>query len=388
MFRSVSGRLKHDTSRLSTVDCDSVQRSTRALLLINADNATAWNARKRLLSVVSASSSASASAVSATEPTTGPAAVTAAPSTSTAPLLAELSFLSFLFSKHPKSAEAWAHRRWTAQRLIGSAVQGEVRSGWQDDTGAIALLALLRSELAVVEMTAERYPKNYHAWLYRQWIVQQVDTQRQQTSTHSDTDAHTQKAGGPQRWLDVLGEEKRRIGAWNESHMSDHSGWHYRSFLTDRMLAAPSLHTSPLSLLTAELSYLSSLQLLYPAHESAWAYRRYILHAAISKHTHSDDDRQQWRHGEERWCDEREALGCCASEDEWMLERRYARVHRLYVTELMAVQRAQQSEGDSAVADALTAMQEPERTRWSSAVACVQQVYPRQVWADRAALVT
>ena len=26
----------------------------------------------------------------------------------------------------------------------------------------------------MVEMTAERYPKNYHAWLYRQWIVDAV----------------------------------------------------------------------------------------------------------------------------------------------------------------------------------------------------------------------
>ena len=75
-------------------------------------------------------------------------------------------------------------------------------------------------------------------------------------------------------------EEQQRIGAWNESHMSDHSGWHYRSFVVDRLLRhSHSSHRRPSELLSAELSYLSSLQLMYPAHESAWSYRRYLLHS-------------------------------------------------------------------------------------------------------------
>lgn len=344
--------------QLSAADCDSLMRATRTLLLVNADNATAWNARKRRLS-------------SATSP----------PQQSQS-LSAELRFLSFLFSKHPKSSEAWAHRRWTAQRLMDREAEGA------EETGD-ALLALLRSELSVVEMSAERYPKNYHAWLYRRWIVQQVDGRQRRGK-----DAQAEDGTGGQRLMAVLEEEQRRIGAWNESHMSDHSGWHYRSFVVDRMLAAapsPASASSRRSLLTGELSYLSSLQLLYPAHESAWAYRRYLLHAALIGQAASAEVGQQWRAGEDEWCDEREAAGCCSSEADWRLERRYARVHRLYVTELTvrAEQRSEAvGEGDRSVEGALKAMGETQKARWLSDMAAVQQVYPRQVWADRVALVT
>ncbi len=54
--------------------------STRALLFVNADNYTAWNARKKLLLLQH---------------------LTARD---------ELRLLDLIFSKHPKSAESWAHR--------------------------------------------------------------------------------------------------------------------------------------------------------------------------------------------------------------------------------------------------------------------------------------
>ena len=334
---------------LSTGECELLLCSTRTLLLINPDNATAWNARKRLLSANQSASS--------------PHQMT---------LSAELSFLSFLFSKHPKSSEAWAHRRWTAQRTMEVA----------DDTGDRgALLTLMRSELSVVEMSAERYPKNYHAWLYRQWMVQQMDGRLSEV-----------ESVGKRGWTAVLEEERRRIGEWNESHMSDHSGWHYRSFIVERLLAAHSASlsssTSHLStqssLLSAELSYLSSLQLLYPAHESAWYYRRYLLHSAM-QYADSDQERQQLRVSESEWCAERELVGLCSSEAEWQLERRYARLHALYVTELVV---RVGGENGGSVEGALRAMKEAEKGRWLSDVVSVQQVYPRQVWVDRMALVT
>ena len=343
----------------SSGEGEQLLRCTRTLLLINPDNATAWNARKWLLSACCSSPS--------------PASSLSLPASAAVSLSAELRFLSFVFSKHPKSSEAWAHRRWAGQRLM-EAVHGDTD----------ALLALLRAELAVVELTAERYPKNYHAWLHRQWLVQAVDGQ---LSKQAETDS----GRGGQGWVDVLEKERQRIGAWNESHMSDHSGWHYRSFVIDRLLACCSSPTAPPALLTDELSYLSSLQQLYPAHESAWSYRRYVLHSALLCYSDSEEWRQRWRRGEDEWCDEREAAGHCSSEDEWRLEKRYARVHRLYVTELL-VRAEQQGVAAAAkertVEDALRGMRDPHRARWLCDVAGVQQVYPRQVWADRVAFVT
>ena len=353
LFARLRPHITTPTHELSSDDRLSLVNCTRTLLLINPDNASAWNARKRLLSAYQLSAAA------------------------------ELLFLSFLFSKHPKSSEAWAHRRWTAQRLLE-----------RGENGADAAVALLRGELSVVEMTAERYPKNYHAWLHRQWIVQTVDGQQRRKDSQSG------ERGGEQQWADVLEEEKQRIGAWNESHMSDHSGWHYRAFVIDRIMAngtqatPPQQHSTRSSLLADELSYLSSLQLMYPAHESAWSYRRFLLHSAVIKRAAAADgatEREQWRQREDRWCEEREAIGRCSSEDEWMLERRYARVHRLYVTEL--VLRANQLDkaaggGEQPVEVVLQKTQESERARWLTNMALVQQVYPRQVWVDRVALVT
>ena len=84
--------------------------------------------------------------------------------------------------------------------------------------------------------------------------------------------------------------------------------------------------------------------------------------------------------------------------DESRLERRYARVHRLYVTELMvrATQPTTATLAAAATAETQTStveqvlkkMKEPDRTRWLRDLADVQHVYPRQVWADRGALVT
>jgi hypothetical protein len=59
-----------------------VHDSSRVLVLVNADNYSAWNARKYLL------------LCGFIKPDR------------------ELIFMNFVFSKHPKSGEAWAHRRW------------------------------------------------------------------------------------------------------------------------------------------------------------------------------------------------------------------------------------------------------------------------------------
>ena len=363
LFKALRRDAPQRSAALDESSADALLQCTRTLLLVNADNATAWNARKRRLVELGDERGSL-----------------------TAPLLAELRLLSFLFSKHPKSSEAWAHRRWTAQRLLGAT-----------DSRAGAELELARGELAVVEMCAERYPKNYHAWLYRQWIVAAVD--ERQRRRRREAEAGAEDGGGAPRWMELLEGERRRIGAWNESHVSDHSGWHYRSFVVDRMLAdaspaPPSPPAAPsqraTQLLGDELAYLSALQRSYPSHESAWSYRRYLLHAAVLR---GGAEAERWREGEARWCDEREAArGQCASDDEWRLERRYARVHRLYVTELVATAKQRRAGvGDKerlTMDDVLRGMGPHDRARWQSDVASVQQVYPRQVWADRAALVT
>lgn len=101
-----------------------LSETTRAMLMVNPDVATAWNVRKRLcvlgwLSVVD-----------------------------------ELAFVDLVFSKHSKKPSAWAHRGWCLKSLRG---QG----------GGPVDPALLGHELDVTARLAQLYPRNYYAWTHR-----------------------------------------------------------------------------------------------------------------------------------------------------------------------------------------------------------------------------
>ena len=97
---AIFNRQRQSGQRKEEESADELMRCTRTLLLINPDNATAWNARKRMM-------------LSASQSSPSPSAASA-----------ELGFLSFLFSKHPKSSEAWAHRRWTCTAADGGPGRG------------------------------------------------------------------------------------------------------------------------------------------------------------------------------------------------------------------------------------------------------------------------
>lgn len=64
------------------------------MLLVNADHYTAWNIRKHLLRTGHAYEA-------------------------DWNLKAEMRLLNLIFSKHPKSGEAWSHRRWVLNQLPG-----------------------------------------------------------------------------------------------------------------------------------------------------------------------------------------------------------------------------------------------------------------------------
>ena len=99
---------------------------TRALLLINGDNYSAWNLRKELILIKHQREI----------------------------LLEEVKLTAMVLGKKPKSGETWAHRRWILDKL-----------GDFD----------LSAELALSTMTAESYPKNYYSWTHRTWLLPQLD---------------------------------------------------------------------------------------------------------------------------------------------------------------------------------------------------------------------
>merc|ERR1711865_59553 len=102
---------------------DGLHRTTRAMLMINADNATALNTRKRLVQL------------------------------GFLDWQSELSLLNLLLTAHPKSAELWSHRLWLIKTQAGGGV------------------ALWEEEAAACQLASERYPRNYYAWTHRRSML-------------------------------------------------------------------------------------------------------------------------------------------------------------------------------------------------------------------------
>jgi len=119
--------------------------ATRALLLVIADNYTAWNHRKRLVQNAGYCR------------------------------LAEIRLVDLVQSKHHKSQETWAHRRWLVAPLLQpkSAGKNGPSSGCVDGDSSI-----IEWELEATARAATMYSKNYNAWTHRIWVALHLPPQR------------------------------------------------------------------------------------------------------------------------------------------------------------------------------------------------------------------
>lgn len=210
-----------------------VHHATRAILLANTDHYTAWNARKRHLLVPG----------------------WLAPED-------ELRLVDLLLAKHPKSGEAWSHRRWVLARPALSSSPGGVD-------------AAVTHELAVCASAARSYPKNYFAWTHRYWALRRLAPE-------------------------LAAAECDTMRQWAAINTSDHAGLHYRGSAVllaaaqavQRELLLPNKRGEPSACwssgTTGEAKWQQAweqgneLQGRYPGHESMWRHRRllaWIAHA-------------------------------------------------------------------------------------------------------------
>lgn len=84
----------------------------------------------------------------------------------------EIQKLHTLFSRHPKSPSAWQHVRWCylqRQRLRESSQKKQIETIWPP--GAILLPSEIETEREICRRSADRYPKNYYAWMHRLWLL-------------------------------------------------------------------------------------------------------------------------------------------------------------------------------------------------------------------------
>ncbi len=205
-----------------------MHHATRAILLANTDHYTAWNARKRHLLV-----------------------------TGVRALDDELLLVDLLLSKHPKSGEAWCHRRWVLSRM---------QSG---TTTSAAMAAVAAHEMDVCAAAARTYPRNYYAWTHRYWALSRLSPE-------------------------LAAAECNTMRQWAAINISDHAGLFYRgsavllavangthcqTSLAD-MSNPHSDDSQPAQVWQLAWEQVTELQARYPGHESMWRHRRWLASIA------------------------------------------------------------------------------------------------------------
>eukprot|EP00164_Ancoracysta_twista_P010002 GFYU01014954.1.p1 GENE.GFYU01014954.1~~GFYU01014954.1.p1 ORF type:complete len:390 (-),score=15.11 GFYU01014954.1:38-1186(-) len=209
-MRRFKGQRKHKEWLDAPELLSEVQMATSIVVLINAECYSAWNCRKKILSR----------------------------SNSMTNMKKEIHLLNLVFSKHPKSGEGWAHRRWVAERLLSV----------ETDPSAVAIF--LNEELAVCAQSCDIYPKNYFSWSYRHWVCTKLD-------------------------MENLARELQSMCQWIAMHVSDHAGFHHRQYVVLQMRSMGSVDLD--QLLSSEWEFVRDIIARYPGHESPWHYRRFLL---------------------------------------------------------------------------------------------------------------
>lgn len=206
----------------------------------------------------------------------------------------EFVFSKLVLSHKSKSNEAFAYRRWLITRILN-----KFSSVTLND-------ALIRRELEVTDVAAEKSPNNYHAWNHRMWAFDIISKNHQLAKS-------------------FIVSELRVNCKWVFSHVSEHVGYHYRQFLLNQIktychsfiefdeyysavkkflesndninylivlgeLLGPwdgvngnaVSCVNYFSVLLYDLFYtLDSLHRTFPDHESVWYYRRSVIHHIV-----------------------------------------------------------------------------------------------------------
>uniref|UniRef100_A0A8C4J814 Protein prenyltransferase alpha subunit repeat containing 1 n=1 Tax=Dromaius novaehollandiae TaxID=8790 RepID=A0A8C4J814_DRONO len=206
--------------------------------------------------------------------------------------LKDLHLGKLALTKFPKSPETWIHRRWVLQQLIQeNSLPTLVTKGNLGAAPVERIHRLVQEEMDVCSEAAGRYPSNYNAWSHRIWVLQHLG----------------------KLTVKVLLDELSSTKYWVSTHVSDHSGFHYRQFLLKSLIGRtmpdnnivvqkqvvteqnPSLQKEEESEaaeaacaeeqsmdlprhLKEELELCTDLIDTYPGHETLWCHRRRVFY--------------------------------------------------------------------------------------------------------------
>ncbi|EGC28924.1 hypothetical protein DICPUDRAFT_43611 [Dictyostelium purpureum] len=233
-----------DTIFKSTSDLiEKLIEATRNVLSINAENVTALNQRKKLIILEMVDHQT------------------------------EINLLNLIFTKHPKSGEGWAHRKW-------------IYTDYYKKTNQYLSYQI---ELDVCKRVAEIYPKNYYAWTHRWWILKNLS-------------------------IELFLKDLELMEDWIKRNISDYCGYHHRYLILTTLFKIffnikdgkdPQIDEIEFSnqvlnenlfleIWSKEFKFIEKVIKMYPGHESPWNYKRTISlfwlenSELISKSSHSN----------------------------------------------------------------------------------------------------
>lgn len=262
-----------------------VNCASRALLLISGDDYTAWNCR-RLLVHQRIHQTVKSVLLDSNSNTTMEADLQHLSNALHSVFSTELRLNQLVITKHVKSGETWAYRQWLLRLEIDTMQQ--LRSSTRDRTMHQSVDGIdWHAEIAMTQVCAEHYARNYYAWTHRRFALLQQSQQLFDTSQNESQHA--------QFWLATC----RDLTSWCSSHISDASAFDTRWFALNQYCCCfahahasgiatttDSVHHDPISsVLSGELEWIRELHSRYEGHETLWLYRRYVVSRLLKQYT-------------------------------------------------------------------------------------------------------
>jgi len=208
-----------------TVNQQDVHKATSVMLLMDAENTTAANTRKRLIQRHQKESVETMKNILVQE------------------LLWVDGMLTSRLHRHTKSPTLWGHRRWVLEVCKSISLPYDVHKDLKD----------------VIMVSGERHPRNYYAWQHMRWVLENQGSQKGHSKELSLDDA---------KMLSMVLE-------WCTRHPSDTSGF---SFLLYCLLYLPEITRTRKEVCSSVCEEVLKLTSSFQwTHESIWVFLRTLV---------------------------------------------------------------------------------------------------------------
>ncbi|CAK8693973.1 unnamed protein product [Clavelina lepadiformis] len=205
---------------------EELNSSTRCVLLFCGDCSTAWNVRKKLFQQTLSSEETNKDDL----------------------VLTELNLSKLVLRRHPKSSEAFSHRRWILKQIVGRDFsEAKLWFRFTDFNGILCgtcrgiksetptqvskvvditdgIWLKVRSEMSMCIDAANRHACNYNAWSHRIWTIHNLVLKpflSNMAGRKSSESLYWSKV------FEFFENELDKVRHWIERHISDHSPMAY-----------------------------------------------------------------------------------------------------------------------------------------------------------------